>query len=223
MTKKKQNLVGRETAADVKPRGKSFRERTLAEAEKQGVATSESPNKSMTADEQMEALREVQGTLPGVEPDLPQMVVVDGKMVCTMNRPTYGKDDGGKFVELEFSFPLEQAHRPHLPKQVIKSWGFIDTKNADFVGKMRLSDQTINVYFVSDQVRPSLHLSCVPISSAALGIVQKRGEGTTEKAMRFIFRAKCQVIDEICKFADSNYGQKVWIEMDDTQGQLPEE
>lgn len=210
MTKKreKRELVGRETAADVKPK-KSYRDRLVDEAKKQGVTTDGS------------APADAKPTLPGMEDALKPMVIREGKMLVDYVRPHYVKDDAGSnFIELEFSFPIANEHAGYLPKSVDTCWKFLNKRLCGSTGEIEVGDQTFAVYLAPD-VKPSLRLVGVHVKKAKLSWVKVSGSGKSEKVLRFTFRVSVEAIDAHTDFADTHYGQQVWIEMGDTQAEFP--
>jgi hypothetical protein len=207
MAKKKVDLVGRDTAK--RGPGK-FKERVKAEAKKQGVPI----------DEQVKNFEDTQAKLPGTEDVVVRpKAVQDGCLMADYVRPHYGMEEGNRFIELEFSFPLEQAHRGYLPKSVEECWTFINKKRADKVDKIEVGDQTIDIHLVPDD-KAILHLSAVPVTRASLSLVEATGSGAAEKVIRYLFRVRVENTNDNQYFADNYYGANVWLECGDAQGEL---
>jgi hypothetical protein len=223
--KNRRTLVGRETKESVSEskKGKSFGSRIVDAAKSEGVEISKSPVESMTGEQQMQALTDYtgQGTLPGTEEALKPVVVFEGKMMCELLRPIYGTDKDGKFLELEFSFPIEAAHKPLLPKPVNQTLAFLDKKFAHGpISGINMSDQNIDIFLLMGDEEPALRLTGRPISKATIAIVEQTGTGTKTVQTRLLFRAKCEVENEVSRFADTHYNAKVWISISDIQDSM---
>lgn len=220
--KGKKTLAGSVVTIDNK--SKSFGERVVDEAEAQGVEISESPVKSMDAAAQEKALKE-QMELPGTEA-APLAVIVNGRMLAQMNKPTYGSEETEKYVELEFSIAMtEDEHRQRIPRMVKRAWKVIDDAVADYVGKINVSDQTVDIWLTSDAGDEDglhLHLSGVPVTKAIVQSVDETGGGTAKHYVRYLFRVRAEHSPANCRFVDNHYDKKVWIITGDSQAEMGE-
>lgn len=198
------------------PKGKKFQKRLTDEAKKQGVAT-----EGMSLAEQETALQQASLIAAGDSP-LKPMAVRQGKMLATYVAPRYGqKENGDRFVDLEFSFPLTDEHEGHVPRSVWHWRGqILDGAGSPKIVGIEVRDQTIDVYLAPDDKDVELHLSACPVRNASLAIIEQTGKGAATKEVRFSFRVRAELSKNVCLFADWSFGNAVWITMDDAQAQL---
>jgi hypothetical protein len=129
----------------------------------------------------------------------------------------------GQVVEMEFSFPLTPYHKGQLPDGVEDAWRFIDKKNYPSIDVDGIPPQTVTIRKAPDMGKGDymLHLADVLLVKARLRKVEEKGKGHVKTVLRFSFRMLCEVTEpDACKFADRQFGNDVWLEMADTQGNL---
>jgi hypothetical protein len=179
---------------------------------------------SMTIKDQEEKIVEAHGQaalLPPTDNPIKPSAVRGRIMMANFVKPVYSMQKDERRVGLEFSFPLTADHDHILPCAVVEAWEFIQKRGGK---KHQLDDddipeQTIDIRFVPDD-DVELHLTAVPITKATLTIVEEKGKGASLTVIRFSFRVLCEVTKNVCTFADNNFGNVVWIEMGDAQGEL---
>lgn len=207
--KGKPHLAGRETKEDQK----SFGERAVEEAHKEGVPVE---GKSLSMQEQEKMLLDDGAPTPSVQ---------GRKMLSKYIRPHFEMDkDGERSVELEFSIALADAHKKIIDPEVLDSWKFMEKKAKSdsrlSIAGITMPPQTIDVYFASDSDESLLHLSAAEVTTAKLSVVEKTGDGKTEKVTRLQFRVAAELSKGVTKFATEQFGNPLWIEMAAAQGSL---
>jgi hypothetical protein len=195
---------------------KKFGKRLADEAKKQGMAT-----EGMSLAEQEEQLRQASLLPADGSAPLKPPTVLEGKMMENFVGPHYALIEGERYVDLEFSFPLTPEHKGMMPRSVEEAWNFLERNGSTKVLGIEIGDQTLDVFLAPDHEK-ELHLTAVPVTKASLAIVEQTGKGTATKEVRFIFRVRAEIGRNVCTFADWQFGNVVWIEMDDTQGTLTE-
>jgi hypothetical protein len=195
----------------------NFRERLVAEANKQGLTM-----------EQQEAQLD-----DGLKADNPEasrpLAVRDGQMLATYVAPHYrlGKNDE-HIVEMEFSFPLTKEHKGMLPRGVGEAWKMSSDRYPS-IDVNEVPAQTVTVRLAPDMKKKGeadeyeIHLVGADIVRAKVKRVEVTGKGKVQKVTRFSFRVAVDADDvgaDVRKFADLRFGREIWIELDQTQASL---
>jgi hypothetical protein len=193
---------------------KTFSERTVEEAEKQGL----------TMEDQEAAAKE--NGLAAEVPEIPQ-AVRDGLMQVFFVRPHFTGDYDDKTLECEFTFPLTDAHKGLLPKRVEEAWKIVARKGFNDMGISDIPPQTITLYLAPDlkgktktKDEYEIHLAGVNIGKARIKKIEETGKGGVKVVTRFHFRIFLDIVADNVKFATKFYGRELWMEMGDAQGQL---
>lgn len=215
---KNAKLAGRETkeslAESDKPKKGSFRERALKAAKEAGI------------DVEKVKPEEKQPLLPGMPEQPPAPTILNGMMLFNFKSHAYKRDEyKNRVIVFTFIAPVTPEHQPFLPKQVNRCLMFLNSKMAGCVSDIYMTDQTLDVSLAPDDEEgklPHIHLSCVPVISAEVKIVEEKGaSGSKNTITRFTFKVQVAQDDEKYRsFADKHYDEKVWISLEDTQGTL---
>ena len=191
----------------------TFQEEVVEEAEKQGLETHDVKS-------ELDA-QEKQGTLlPGNSP-IKQPTVKGDKILAEYVRPHFFIEEDVRFCGLEFSFSLDKDHKGKLPKPIESAWHFVEKRGFKGVIGIEVSNQLIDIYLASDIKEPEIQLGTVEISKANVSIVKAIGKGAAERTIRFSFQVVCEIDKELRDFAVAHFGNSVWIEMKQIQGELP--
>lgn len=184
-----------------------FGKRAVVEAKKQGVAIE---GESMSLAEQQRLLEKDGAPAPSVQ---------NGAMLSKFVRPHFDMEKDKRFVALEFSIALSDAHKSLIDSEVLDAWKFIDRHHPKGIIGIEIPPQTIDLYLAPDD-DAELHLTSADITAAKLSLVERNGDGKTEKVTRLQFRVVSEISKNIAAFAVANYGVAVWIKMQAAQGVL---
>lgn len=200
----------------VKGKGGNFRDQVVEEALEQGLELHDVKGE---LDEQEE--KELRGQQPLLNTSPVKTLAVQGsKMLAEYVRPHFSRNDDTRYCAMEFSFPLSKDHKGKLPKAVEDAWKFIDKRGFKGVVGIEIDDQMIDVYLASDIKDAEIHLGSVAIEKATVSVVKEIGKGASERVVRFSFQAVMEATKSICTFAVSQFGNSLWIEMSQSQGEL---
>lgn len=167
-----------------------------------------------------------QAQLPGTEKAQEQPLSVRGNMMLAKYvKPHYSKDkEGNYFVGLEFSFPLNDAHKKLLPADLVHSWNAIKSgRNGRKILDIDVPPQSVNIHLAPDD---GAHLSLVyaTISAASLEMIEETGSGQAQDVIRYKFRvdhpADGPANSDLREFADLKFDSSVWLQMSEVQSKL---
>lgn len=153
-----------------------------------------------------------------------QPVVVKGRFAVTILPPIYASQpkSGDKVISFRVSLALTDEHNGIFPKIVEESWKWVKKPHRPKT-TIDMPGQTVRFYLTHDDKEESLGLPVAKVTNANLAVIQKKGEGTALKVIRFQFRLQVPWSAEVCKFADSHYNLILWLEMKTTQEKLFDE
>jgi hypothetical protein len=189
----------------------TFQEAVVEEAEKQGVALEDVKSE----------LDEVeQKSLPGMPPGTVKTTVDGTKMLAEFVKPHFYMDEDTRFCALEFSFPLGKDHKGMLPKSVEDAWKFIEKGGRKGVVGIEMPDQDVNIFLANDMDDVELNMGTVEIKKANISLIKEIGKGASSRVVRFSFRVIAEADKDVYTFAATNFGNAVWIQMLQKQGEL---
>jgi hypothetical protein len=168
--------------------------------------------------------KEPEGSLLAEQP--PQPSVVGNRIKAHYLKPIFSKaTKGERLLAMHMTFPLTEEHTEDslLPKAVREAWAFISKhgrKRLDLVG---IPGQRATFYLTPDIDDAKLVLPAAKIINVSLAVVQKKGEGESQKVIRLSFRLQVPVSHEVAKFAELNYGNDFWIHLEETEEPLFDE
>lgn len=196
----------------VKGKGFSLRDQGPKESDEEFEYPAPEPNPP--TEEQQD-----QQELPGVTGEK-QSTVQDKKFLAEYVRPHFTVEEDERYCALEFSFALTKEHKGKLPKGVEEAWRFVEKGGRKGVVGIDFPDQRIDVYLASDMNEAELTMGVVRIQKAAISTVKAIGKGASEKIIRLSFHAVAEATKNIYTFAATQFGNAVWIEMEQSQGEL---
>lgn len=168
-----------------------------------------------------------QQPLPGaIEEQTGPALVVNGRMLCEYVKPHFTRDkDDDRFVSLEFSTKLTEAHSTVLPRSVLGARDFISNGHSEDgtgnkVEGIPVKPQTVRIFLTSDTKDEELMIVGATITHAKVQIVEERGNGEAVKFLRYSFRVMDERSKNILNFACWNDGRAVWLESRATQESL---
>ena len=202
--KKLKHLAGRE-----EPVGRKFGQRVVNEAKKQGVPIE---GQSLSAAEQQRLLAEDGAPSPLVQGD---------KFLARFVKPVFEKDEDDRFVELEFSVALSDAHKELVESQVLNAWKYLERNHAKSVVGIEIPNQTVDLHLAPD-TEAELHLSNLQVRKVTLSRVEASGEGKAQEIMRLQFRLVADATKNVVSFATGYFSEAVWLRMSAAQGVLAE-
>jgi hypothetical protein len=203
---------------------KTFKEKLVDEANKEGIPL-EKPASVVEADkkEAAETKEKAKNLFVNDEENAPEPDAVrDGHFLANYVRPHYDTDEDTRIVGLEFSFPLTDLHRGKLPAHVSRAWSYLSESGENTI---KLSQDNIEPQCVYVRLDPSkkeslLYLRESKIRSAVLSRITEKGSGATKHPIRYSFQVVANVSDTVCRFADNQYGNVLWIDISNSQGQM---
>lgn len=157
--------------------------------------------------------------------DLPEepgpIVVVNGRILADYVKPVFTRDtNDDRYISLEFSVKLTEAHRTILPRKVLDAWAFVADEGGDGVKNIPIKPQTVRIYSTSDEKDEDLLLVGATIEHAKVDIVEERGSGEAVKCTRYTFRVLQERTKNLVNFACWKDGQAVWLGMQTTQASM---
>jgi hypothetical protein len=154
----------------------------------------------------------------------PKPTVVKGRFEATILPPIYSSapKSGDKLISIRVSLALTDEHEKMFPKIVEESWKWVKKPNRPKTS-INMPAQTARFYLAHDVEEEELGLPIAKVTNANLAVIQKKGDGTALKIIRFQFRLQVPWSAQVSKFVDSHYNLKLWLEMKTTQEKLFDE
>lgn len=154
----------------------------------------------------------------------PKPTVVKGRFEATILPPIYSSapKSGDKLISIRVSLALTDDHKKIFPKIVEDSWGWVRKPNRP-KATINMPAQTARFYLAHDVDEEEIGLPIAKVTNANLAVIQKKGDGTALKIIRFQFRLQVPWSAQVSKFVDSHYNVKLWLEMKTTQEKLFDE
>lgn len=155
----------------------------------------------------------------------PKPTVVGDRMQAYYNKPLYSKlpKSGDVVISFVMSFPLEKEHKELLPKIVAEGYHDIAKRGRKTLGFKELPGQAVKFFLSHDDKDEVLSLPAARMVQANLALVERKGEGSARKVVRFSFRFQVKYEAHIAKFADVNLGNQFWITLEEAQTDLFED
>lgn len=149
------------------------------------------------------------------------IAVENDRIFVTFVAPHFDTDkDGARTLDLEFSFPVVEAHKGHLPERVERAYEYVLSGEAKRVDVLGIDEQTFDLFETPKSKKPTLHEAECRVLRPVVSAVEETGKGKTRRVIRFVFRFSVPFPHH--KFAVENYGKEYWLEMVDTQAKLGE-
>jgi len=161
------------------------------------------------------------GSLLIEQPDTP--TVANGRMKVFYDKPHFSKYKDVVLIALQCTVPLTEKHLSLLPKIVADGYHDVNKKGRSRINLKDLPNQFVQFFLESDRKTASLTLKAAKIIGANLAVIQRKGEGSARKVIRFAFRFQTEDSDTINTFATKNLANDFWIEMENTQDDLWDE
>lgn len=154
----------------------------------------------------------------------PAPVVVKERFEATVLPPIYSSQpkSGDKLISFRLSLALTDEHEKIFPRIVEENWKWVKKPNRPKV-TLNVPAQTVRFYIAHDAKEEEIGLPIAKVTNANLAVIQKKGDGTALKVIRFQFRLQVPWSAQVAKFADSHFNLKLWLEMKTTQEKLFEE
>jgi hypothetical protein len=176
------------------------------------------PTKSVSMKDQEQTVLDIGGTM---EEQPGPATVVNGRMLAEYVKPHFSRDrNDDRFIALEFSTKLTEAHTTVLPKSVLAAWDYLRSENGnnpDAVMGVKIVPQTVRIFLTSDTRDEELMIVGGIVSHAKVQIVEERGSGEAVKYTRFSFRVENERSKNIVNFAAWSDGKQVWLDSKATQ------
>lgn len=176
------------------------------------------PTKSVSMSDQEQQVLSTGGSM---EEQPGPITVVNGRILADYLKPVFSRDSNDdRYIALEFSVKLTEAHRTILPRKVLDAWGFVADEGGDGVKNIPVKPQTVRVFLTSDSKDEELLIVGAVIEHAKVDIVEERGAGEAVKFTRYMFRVQQERTKNLVNFGCWNDGKSVWLEMNPTQAAL---
>jgi len=157
--------------------------------------------------------------------DMPEqpgpITVVNGRILAEYVKPIFSRDSNDdRYIALEFSVKLTEAHKLVLPKKIIEAWDFVATGGGEGVKDIPIAPQTVDIYLTSDGKDEEVKIVGAMIEHAKVDIVEERGAGEAVKFTRYSFRVVDERSKNLVNFACWKDGLGVWLDMKNTQASM---
>lgn len=195
------------------PKGK--RGLTLSNAD---AATPGDPAKQL---EELDKAPQKKGSLLIEQPETP--TVANGRMKVFYDKPHFSKYKDVVLIALQCTVPLTEKHLKLLPKIVADGYHDVNKKGRSRINFKDLPNQSVEFFLESERKGASLSLKAAKIIGANLAVIQRKGEGSARKVIRFAFRIQTEDSDTINTFATKNLANDFWVSMENTQEDLWDE
>jgi len=173
---------------------------------------SPSDGKSAAAGEQAELLE---------TPKEKRLVVVKDRFEAFIMPPVFANapKTSDKIISFRVSLALTDAHAGLFSKIVEENWKWVKRPHRPKVS-FEVPGQTVAFFLAHDVKEEEMRLPAAKVTHANIAVIQKKGEGTALKVIRYQFRLQVPWSREMAKFADANYNVHMWLEMKNTQEKL---
>jgi hypothetical protein len=171
------------------------------------------------AGEQAEA-----GSLLAKQP--PKPTVVGNRIQMQYLKPSFNKTTKGeRLLSFHMTLALTKEHAADslLPASIRAGWKIISKAGRKKLDLVDVPGQKAVFYLASDGDDAKLILSAAKVVNVSLAVVQKKGDGETQKIIRLSFRLQVVVSSEVAEFAEQNYGADFWLTLEDTEEDLFDE
>ena len=165
-----------------------------------------------------------EGSLLAEQP--PQPTVVGQRIRMHYLKPVFSKTaKGERLLAMHMTFPLTEEHTEDslLPKGIREAWDVISKHGRKKLDLMGIPGQRAEFYMAPDIDDVKLTLPAAKVINVSLAVVQKKGEGESQKVIRLSFRLQVPVSHEVAKFAELNFGSEFWVVLTETQEVLFDE
>lgn len=167
---------------------------------------------------------EPKGSLLAEQP--PQPTVVGDRIKMHYLKPSFSASaKGEKLLAMHITLPLTKEHTEDslLPKTIRDAWDVISKHGRKKLDLNGLPGQHVVFYMTPDIDDAKLVLPAAKVTNVSLAVIQKKGEGESQKIIRLSFRLQVPVSHEVEKFAVMNYRSDWWLVMSDTDEPLFDE
>lgn len=159
-----------------------------------------------------------EGSLLVKQPESPS--VVNDRMKMFYAKPNYSKYKDTIVISLQMSVPLTKEHLNLIPKQIADGFHDINKKGRSRINFKDLPNQAVEFFLDAESKRPALKLGATKLAGANLAIVERKGEGTARKVIRWAFQIQAEHSDALETFSGLNLENDFWITMEDSQKEL---
>jgi hypothetical protein len=188
---------------------------------KTNLTLAEAPEKKTPA-EQLEELDKPkpkkEGTLQVEQPPTP--TVANGRMKVFFDKPFFSKYKDTVLISLQCSVPLTDKHMSVLPKAICDAYIDVQKKGRSRINLRDLPPQQVGFFLESDRKGAMAVVNAAKLVNANLAVVERKGEGTARKIIRFAFRVQCENSPHVEEFSTKNLQNDFWVEMSRAQGEL---
>ena len=149
--------------------------------------------------------------------------VMNGRMKVFYDKPHFTKSKDHILVALQLSIPLEQEHDDLLPKIIIEAHKDVLKRGRKRILLNGLPAQHASIYLTHDDEEELVVLPACKLVSANVALVERKGEGSSRKVVRFSFRLQAEYSRSLAIFAESNLQNDFWLVMKESQESLWDE
>lgn len=187
--------------------------------DKKATPSKTKPTKSVSMKDQEQQVLDISGSKMEEQPG--PITVVNGRILAEYVKPILSRDkNDDRYIALEFSVKLTEAHKTILPRKVLEAWSFVADEGGQGVKDIPIKPQTVRIFLTSDTSDEEITIVGGVIAHAKVDIVEERGAGEAVKFTRFSFRVVDERSKPLVAFACWKDGQGVWLEMKATQASL---
>lgn len=148
---------------------------------------------------------------------------MNGRMKVFYDKPYFTKSKDHILVALQLSIPLEQEHDELLPKIVIEAHKDVLKRGRKRIVLNGIPAQHASIFLTHDDPEDLVVLPACKLVSANVALVERKGEGSSRKVVRFSFRLQAESSRALAVFAESNLANDFWLVMKESQESLWDE
>lgn len=155
----------------------------------------------------------------------PKPTVVGDRIQMQYLKPSFSKTTKGeRLLAMHMTFALTKEHTKDslLPKAVRDGWTIM-SKHGRKRFDIEVPGQKAVFYLTPDGDDDKLILPAAKVVSVSIAVIQKKGDGETQKIIRLSFRLQVPVSHEVAKFAENSFGSDYWVTLEGTQEPLFDE
>ena len=162
-----------------------------------------------------------EGSLLAKQPETP--AVVNGRMKVFYAKPEHSKYKDTILISLHMSVPITKDHLKLVPKQIADGYHDVNKKGRSRINFRDLPNQAVEFFLDTESKRPAMKLPATKLVGANLAIVERKGEGTARKVIRWAFQIQAEHSEALETFSGLNLQNDFWITMEDSQKELWDE
>lgn len=124
-----------------------------------------------------------------------------------------------EIADLEFSLPLEDAHKGRFPREIKDAWDFLAKGNVKTIVANGIEPQNVTLSIAPGK-KGDLELVAASVTKASISLIEQKGKGKSTKITRLKFTVSADLDAEVGRFCENNFDEQVWIKTESTNRHL---